>query len=1000
MCKRLGCLILVWLVLGACGQALAGIKTAEELLVDLRAEDLPYGSGVTTWINHGTLDDFTAVGNPVVEDVDGRKAVTFDEPSFFQGPLSPEGIYGNGTRSIEVWVYNGTNLVGEETMVSWSHRGGPDGTNIGFNYGNHTTWGAVGHWGAADMPWSDPHAPAPEPLNWWHLVYTYDGSTVRLYVNGQENTVRNAALNTHGPNIIRVAAQADGTGAGAQSGLGFTGSIAEVRIHDGVLSPEDIAYNFVIGDLMAKDPRPANGESDVRRDVMLEWSPGDTAVTHDVYFGTDLDSVTNASRTSPMGVLASQGQTGITYDPGVLDLVTTYYWRVDEVNAAPDNTIYKGDTWSFTTESYAYPITSVEATTNGVSDPGSEAINTVNGSGLNASDQHSTDTAAMWLATPPVGESLWLQCAFDKVYKLNQLQVWNHNTAFEAFLGFGAKDVTIEYSVDGDEWMTLGDYVFQRATGTNTYTANTTIDLEGVAAQYVRLVLNSAYGAGTKIGLSEVRFLYLPVQARGPQPADGAVNVDVDTDLTWRAGRDAAMHDIYLDTTDGTTLVATTEAAGYEPGTLDLGTTYYWKVDEVNNAEATSVWEGLVWSFSTQDSFLIEDFEAYDDDIDAGTTIWQTWIDGIDDPSNGGAVVGYDQSPFAEQDIVYAGGQAMPLRYNNTSSPYYSEADRTFSTPQNWAKAGITTLVIHFRGDFDNAVNPIYAVVNGTRVDYDGGADIISLPIWKQWNIDLTGIPNLQNVRTLSIGVGGGSPGGTGILYVDSIRLYREAPESATPTDPGTDGLGAYYAFEGNLNDSSGNGYNGTAMDSEVYDDSPFNNSQALSFDGINDYAELPIGPLVASADSMTVATWYNMLPNVNNWQRIFDFGTSNTEGYMFLCPQQGTSGAQVRFAITATAGGTAESVVNVPGAVAEGWHHVAVVIDGDTMNVTLYLDGAAVATGETATLPSGLGQTTQNWLGRSQYEADGYFLGLLDEFRIYTEALSAGEIRYLAGDR
>jgi hypothetical protein len=69
-------------------------------------------------------------------------------------------------------------------------------------------------------------------------------------------------------------------------------------------------------------------------------------------------------------------------------------------------------------------------------------------------------------------------------------------------------------------------------------------------------------------------------------------------------------------------------------------------------------------------------------------------------------------------------------------------------------------------------------------------------------------------------------------------------------------------------------------------------------------------------------------------------------------------------------------------------------------MQVQVYLDGDLAASGPTATLPRDLGNTTQNWLGRSQYAADAYFSGSLDEFRIYNRALSAGEVRYLVGDR
>jgi hypothetical protein len=105
-----------------------------------------------------------------------------------------------------------------------------------------------------------------------------------------------------------------------------------------------------------------------------------------------------------------------------------------------------------------------------------------------------------------------------------------------------------------------------------------------------------------------------------------------------------------------------------------------------------------------------------------------------------------------------------------------------------------------------------------------------------------------------------------------------------------------------------------------------------------------------------------------------------------------------MRFAIT-TGGSGAESQLNAPDELPTGWHHVAVTIDGTSMSMALYLDAQLVASTSTQTVPSGLGQTTQNWLGRSQYTDDPYFNGSLDDFRIYNTAMSEGEIRYIAGD-
>ena len=96
-------------------------------------------------------------------------------------------------------------------------------------------------------------------------------------------------------------------------------------------------------------------------------------------------------------MLVGQGQDDGTYDPaGLLDFGKTYYWRVDEVNQTPDGTIFEGAVWSFTAEPYAYPIKNVTATASG-SQAGMGPENTINGSGLDKNDQHSTDPMTMWV---------------------------------------------------------------------------------------------------------------------------------------------------------------------------------------------------------------------------------------------------------------------------------------------------------------------------------------------------------------------------------------------------------------------------------------------------------------------------------------------------------------------------------------------------------------------------------------------------------------------------
>ncbi len=515
--------------------------------------------------------------------------------------------------------------------------------------------------------------------------------------------------------------------------------------------------------LVARGPVPADEAVDVPRDVALGWTPGPSAVARDVYFGTVFDDVNSASRANPMDVLVSEGQSAETYESeGLLDFSTTYYWRIDEVNGAPDNTIFKGNVWSFTAEPFAYPITNITATSNAIFDAAAGPENTINGSGLNADDQHSTLADDMFLGTP-AADPIYLQYEFDGVYKLYEMLVWNYNVQFEPMLGFGFKDVTVEYSADGVEWTVLGEVELAQATAASTYTANTTVDFGGAAVKYVKLTVNSGYGPLGQFGLSEVRFMFIPAQAREPQPADGAADVSVDTALAWRAGRDAVSHEVAIGT-DPAALPAA-DAAGantYDPDTLNLGTTYHWQVTAIQDTES---WAGSVWSFATQDYLVVDDFESYNDE---DNVIYETWIDGWVNET--GSTVGYLSAPFAEETIVNSGGQSMPLSYDNAG---VATAEAELDLGQNWTASGIQSLSLYFHGDAANSGGQLYVKIDGTKIAYDGSAVNITRATWHLWNIDLAASgASLSNVSSLTVGIEGA--GATGVVYIDDIRLYPE----------------------------------------------------------------------------------------------------------------------------------------------------------------------------------------------------------------------------------
>ncbi len=784
------------------------------------------------------------------------------------------------------------------------------------------------------------------------------------------------------------------------------GLAVQVGIHQATFSS---ALGYVVfedfsvsGDMVsvgnkAIKPKPASKATDVMRDIVVSWTPAEGAAKHNVYFGTD-----------PAGIsLASQGQDANTYDPGLLVFGQTYYWRVDEVQA-DGVTIDQGDVWNFTVEPPGYPIKNVTATASSAHSKDMGPEKTVDGSGLSPDDKHNVDGKAMWLSNRKGPEPTWIRFQFDKSYKLYEMWVWNSNQAMESSLGVGAKDVTIEYSTDAATWTTLGDFEFAQAPSEDDYASNTTVNLRGAVAKYVKLTIKSNwFGALPQYGLSEVRFFYVPVSAREPKPATDTTGLHPQVTLSWRAGREATSHEVYLGSDPNNLPLATTVPEPTYDAALNLGQKYFWKVVEVNATQGATAWPSEVWNFSTAESIAVDDFESYTNE--SPKRVFQTWIDGAgfskDDyfpnghSGNGtGSLIGYDPEAgnIMETSLIHGGRQSMPLYYDNSAGGT-SEAERTFGTPQDWSKHGITTLVIWFRGDPNNVAAPLYAKINGTKVLYNGGAASTAFPLWKQWNITLSSVAglNLTSIKTLTIGVGNGPAGATGTIFIDDIALYATAPQVATATDPGTNGLVLLYAMEGNVQDTSGKGNHGTTSGDPGYLPSMAGMGKALQFDGLNDHVNVPVGTLLSTLTNATFTAWVNFSGAGGSWQRVFDFGTGDTN-YMFLTPNTGAGAA--RFAIRTAAVG--EQRATNPSALGTGWHHLAIVIDATSMALRLYQDGTLVRTSTTTLLPKDLGVTTQNWLGRSQFTGDPFFNGLLDDFRIYNRVLTAPEVRYLAGDR
>ena len=190
------------------------------------------------------------------------------------------------------------------------------------------------------MPWDGIQAGVGIFDNQWHHVAgVYDGSNAYIYIDGglDSNSVAcSGNMATNNWDVwIGESSQAKDGGSNARE---WEGLIDDVRVYNYALTQGDVNDIYTGGTPtlpgQASSPSPANSATDVGINADLSWTAGTDSTSSDVYFGTS----------SPG---AFQGnQTASTFDPGTMANDTTYYWRIDEINAAGTTT---GNVWSFTT---------------------------------------------------------------------------------------------------------------------------------------------------------------------------------------------------------------------------------------------------------------------------------------------------------------------------------------------------------------------------------------------------------------------------------------------------------------------------------------------------------------------------------------------------------------------------------------------------------------------------------------------------------------------------
>lgn len=378
----------------------------------------------------------------------------------------------------------------------------------------------------------------------------------------------------------------------------------------------------------------------------------------------------------------------------------------------------------------------------------------------------------------------WIAYDFGESYLISDMWIWNYNQSVG--LTRSLKDVVIDVSLDGENWTTVFNGQLTQATGADLMPHNDEIDIN-MEIQFVVISASTNFG-DAYYGLSEVRWNIVSETAVLVGPEDGAVDVPRDTDLEWMAGAytdPTNGHDVYLSQYLEDIEGATTASPSYQgrqtpttfdPGLLEYGKTYYWRVDEVNLPD---IWEGNIWSFTVINYVPVDDFEYTDN-----AALQAVWT-----------AAGNAQRTL-NSDTVCQGTGAMNLDFNNTNAPYYSAAKRTYASPWlDLESDNIRSLSLSVAGDEanDNILVPLYIELKDSanrtaRVDV---AQIDpNVPDCAVYDVDLAGFrtaPNptdfdLAQVAEFSIGVGDGvNPGQTiaGDLYIDDIRKY--APRCQAP---------------------------------------------------------------------------------------------------------------------------------------------------------------------------------------------------------------------------
>ncbi|MHC4389583.1 MAG: LamG domain-containing protein, partial [Planctomycetota bacterium] len=663
---------------------------------------------------------------------------------------------------------------------------------------------------------------------WMHVAAVFDitdeQTSQRLYFNGDiVATGNNRGFNPADANAVGIGCRT-ADGATFDEDAFLDGRIDELRILDVALDVDDLLYP------RATNPSPYDGEGNVDPNdsnepedpnVTLSWTPWVDADEHDIYFGTDYDSVR----------LATVGD-----DPNNV-YVGRMVWRFLTAYLVTDPNLLLWYPYDEGTGDWVYDNSGhgLNASSGEVGD--GWRLDGAFGGCLEFDDNIGFDletrtleglgngiTIAVWLDGYRDGEQNWVINAGGGSHFVEVIVPDGDDDYVYWRAGNDTNDSLVWVDATPEDWE--GDwhhFAFVKDENAGTmkiyFDADVARSKDG-AISSLSNVVGKPFSVGAELGndsdyvgrmddlrvydhaLSDKEIASLfrggDIElAWGPSPYDGQADAPYDSDLIWKPGDYAADtngHDVYFGTdwdevNDANILIHPNvdynrvDANAYELGLLTLGKYYYWRVDEVNDSCDASPWKGKVWRFRVADYIIIDDMEDYTPGFGGAYPITGFGGGGY------GWNCGYDATNKTNSvlDLVYPGSvyvgidahrsdQAMYYGYDNTSDQgngFYSEISNSFSLdPNDWTIANVRMIVLWFRGTPGNDANEsMYMGLEDesgagsyAQVDYgdqDEDPNDVRVAEWQVWRVPLSDFtsdnPSLELDKMQTLYIGFGT---------------------------------------------------------------------------------------------------------------------------------------------------------------------------------------------------------------------------------------------------